>query len=302
MARLVELGIRQESERIKAYELGRKIRDCIIDKFRWSHDDLALRDFGSINEDSCRKRNRELGEENLSGASSGPRPVIQRRFVEPGRSPIANLRRGSASVLVPPLSETSCGSDRGQDNLSDAVRGANPMIRATSIEFTELRAVHLQERNISIFDPPLPQTSLEHGQAESNERRVVKWAAVDKLNERFGPYLYQGIDTSCMREEEKNSKMTKFTDTVRLHLPDQFDGDIKLEIWLSSSVGKKISQVKMGLDGNLRNILGGHLFDAMKDFDVSFPYADDGRDCKIKVILDPRAGYIIWNDLFPRFP
>ncbi|KAF1995661.1 hypothetical protein P154DRAFT_339796 [Amniculicola lignicola CBS 123094] len=69
------------------------------------------------------------------------------------------------------------------------------------------------------------------GQASGIEMAwMARWAEVDKLESILCDCLFKGIKASRMRKGEENRKLTKLTDTVRLHLLRKEGEDFKLEV------------------------------------------------------------------------
>jgi len=142
-------------------------------------------------------------------------------------------------------------------------------------------------------------------------------ADVEKLDSRLGGYLFEGLGATRMRHRENQRRVTRFTDTVRLHVAHREGEDFKLEVWVALSIGKAIAQAKMKSIDDLETLLGGYLFEAMKAsnwrkeeertklpgctgaVNVSLPNADDDSDCKVEVMLSFEAGQFMWAELFP---
>ena len=150
-----------------------------------------------------------------------------------------------------------------------------------------------------------------------SDMKIAIMAELDKLESPLRVYLFEGINTSRMRHQEKERQCMRFTDTVRLHVAYRPGEDIKLEMWLCASIGNDILQAMIGSAEALRNVLGDYLFEAMKtsnwwkeeerkgirDFGgaikVSFPDGHDGSDCKVEVLLGSEMGLELYKNAFP---
>lgn len=198
----------------------------------------------------------------------------------------------------------------------------------------DLAGVNAQAENISILDssdlqPPGAPISDQQGTTKvtgskaQGPRQVAGsvetaiMADVEKLDSRLGGYLFEGLGATRMRHRENQRRVTRFTDTVRLHVAHREGEDFKLEVWVALSIGKAIAQAKMKSIDDLETLLGGYLFEAMKAsnwrkeeertklpgctgaVNVSLPNADDDSDCKVEVMLSFEAGQFMWAELFP---
>ncbi|KAG0645019.1 hypothetical protein D0Z07_9192 [Hyphodiscus hymeniophilus] len=162
------------------------------------------------------------------------------------------------------------------------------------------------------------ETSLDGGKAQVvSGMKIAIMAEVDQLERFLGGYIFEGIYTSCMRHQEKERRCMRFTDTARLHVAYREGEDIKLEIWLCGSIGNDILQATMSSAEDLRNVLGGYLFEAMNtsnwrkeqerkkthDFsgavNITFPDEHNGSDCKMEVLLGSEMGLDLYKNAFP---
>lgn len=173
----------------------------------------------------------------------------------------------------------------------------------------------------SVVEETIPEyAGLSMAQAESDNQdqggrmNIAMTAKVDQLLPILGQYLFNGMDTSRTRRQEKDIGWISFTNTVLLHISDNKGDDYKLELWVCSSVGRAILQAKTRAVEDLKDMLGGYLFNAMKTsklmkkeeergllkgtdaFEVSF---QDASDCKVEVMLSYRAGQYVWAELYP---
>ncbi|TVY93986.1 hypothetical protein LAWI1_G003145 [Lachnellula willkommii] len=136
--------------------------------------------------------------------------------------------------------------------------------------------------------------------------KIAIMAEVDKLEGTLGAYLFRGMDTTHIRQLEKDKRCNRFTDTVCLHVPVREGEDYKLEIWLCASVGKAVSQAIIKPTEDLRNVLGDYLFEGASHctgaITMSCPNGNDGRgessDWKMELMLSPRMGLNVYKNVF----
>jgi hypothetical protein len=163
-------------------------------------------------------------------------------------------------------------------------------------------------------------TATPHAQTDSSAKassmKVALMSVMAKLESILGRYLFEGMKASRMRRHEEDRGQITFTDAVRLRLAYQLGEDFLLEVWLKSSIGKAISQIRSVED--LRNILGNYLFEAMEAsnrrkeekrkemrtwtnaVNVSSPSVEDGdEDSKLRITLSFEIGRKVHEEAYP---
>lgn len=218
------------------------------------------------------------------------------RSTIPGTNPINALLNPAAVVGN---SSVQIASGHGQDS--------------TAYEQTEIESS--LELQAMMGDSCLSQPSSAYW-VEKIEKNMAVMANVYELNNTLGQYFFAGIEASDLRKQEKKMRRDKYTGAVRLKLPWEGE-DFKLEICLSKLVAIGISQAMRGSGEELRDMLGTHIFEAIKtsnrwkeqerdwiqDFSrvlrLSFPGGDIDDDCKLEVVLGYEFGWNFYKRVFP---
>jgi hypothetical protein len=125
-----------------------------------------------------------------------------------------------------------------------------------------------------------------------------------------------GTKLSHMRKQEERRQLARLTDTVRLHLAPQEGEDCMLEVRVCRSIGDAVSEAQATSMGDLTEMLGDYLFDAMesshsRDQEKSegklestnavrvLPCEDGSEDRKLEIMLCFRTGKELYTDVFP---
>lgn len=140
--------------------------------------------------------------------------------------------------------------------------------------------------------------------------QVVRMAALDQLENTLGSFLWSGLVSSQQRLKELTTPTANsLTGTVALHLPPYEGYDFMLEINVSSTSGKSVSEAKLSSVGAMRGILGEMLFQGAMRSDVRKEEVSSGQDkhteavqvyefgnegdCKVTVMLDFETGRVV---------
>ncbi|KJK74210.1 hypothetical protein H634G_10583 [Metarhizium anisopliae BRIP 53293] len=104
----------------------------------------------------------------------------------------------------------------------------------------------------------------DRSQSESTSgiQVVLNMASLDNITDILPVYLVEGMKQSLKRMQERTSN--NLTDAVNLHMPSKKHEDCVLKIWVCFEIGKQVSELKMGLVDELRDVLGDFLFNGME--------------------------------------
>ncbi|TGO31761.1 hypothetical protein BHYA_0417g00080 [Botrytis hyacinthi] len=153
-------------------------------------------------------------------------------------------------------------------------------------------------------------------QTEAIKENIAIMAEVCRLESALGAHCFKGMDASYRRSQEKDTRVLRFTNAVRLHAACREGEDFKLEVWLSRPIGL-ISQTMMTSVEGLIDVLGDYLFRAMKSsncwkeherdgiqdltsvFNLSFENGKDENDCRLQVTLGYEMGLKFFQSVYP---